>query len=102
MMMIMSSSIDANHVYMKHPEWPSYAREAAGWIASASATFKSICCVLAQIIWGKKAKCLFLLHNKFNIMDIIRLFGMPPPPPPAEIPAPAMGVYQPKGRGGSD
>ena len=99
--MIASLNIDANHVYIKHPECPSYAREAAGWTASASAAFKSICGVWVQIIWGKKAKRLLLLQNKFNIIDLIRLFGRPPPPPPAKMRAPAMGVYQPKGRGGS-
>ena len=99
--MIASSSIDANLVYIVHPDWPSYARETSGWIAPAFAAFKSICCVFNIIIWGRNAKCLFLLHKQFNIMDIMRLFAMPPPPPPLNPPAPAMGVYQPKGRGGS-
>ena len=99
--MIASLNIDANHVYIKHPECPSYAREAAGWTASASATFKTICCVFNIIIWGEKAKCLFLLHKQFNIMDIMRLLRRSPPPPPGKMRAPAMAVYQPKGRGGS-
>ena len=99
--MTASLNIDANHVYIVHPEWPSYARETSGRAASAFAAFKSICGVWAQIIWGKNAKCLLLLHNKFNIMGVIRLFERPPPPPPDEIPAPAMGVYRPQGRGGS-
>lgn len=97
--MIASLNIDANHVYIVHPDCPSYAREAAGWTASAFAAFKSICCVFNIIIWGEKSKCLLLLQNKFNIIDLIRLFGRPPPPPPAKMRATSMGVYHPKGDG---
>ena len=101
MTMIASPNINANHVYMTHPDVDSYAREAAGWTASASATFKTICCVFNIIIWGEKAKCLFLLHKQFNIMDIMRLFADAAPPPSRDLLAPAMGVYRPQGRGGS-
>lgn len=97
--MIVSQSISANHVYMTHPDVDSYAREARSSWCRNFLTFKSICGVWAQIIWGKKAKCLLLLQNKFNIIDLIRLFGRPPPPPPAKMRATSMGVYHPKGDG---